>query len=487
MTHVERLEPLHCLGESHCLRFRDRLYRSEQPARLLHARCHFLPSVEASNFTTNGGLHQDLAAVLLAAGLCSERRSEDGTFVIEATHRASTFAERVLAARHAALADEPLQAPALLLFAGDKELHSLAVAIGPGVDFELPDDPGYGRLPGAERVPYDTVEAAFAARLAPFVLGLRMLHEAGFDRTLVHGLLPRVRDDARNAQWCHGVPIAAVVRSKLAIVGNRLLAAAARDAGLGFVDVWSDLATDGHLDPRFDLDGLHANHAATEASLPTVVQRLAELEAGHANAAQYELQHELAVERSPAAEPCAAAFAAHGFVAWSAAQQPGLAGLTAERLVAGFDGSAVQALLEVGWGRECGLVGLAEGTPGEALPPPAGAASLRAAVYAPRQPLHVRCMPGEGAGPAASLTLAPGSLLVFDPARVSLQCEPPTADVLQMFVLPRLPAEATQVVRLSKAAWPADPFRVVGTGERDAPRIARRWREIAGRTVATSS
>ena len=105
MTHVERLEPLHCLGESHCLRFRDRLYRSEQPARLLHARCHFLPSVEASNFTTNGGLHQDLAAVLLAAGLCSERRSEDGTFVIEATHRASTFAERVLAARHAALAD----------------------------------------------------------------------------------------------------------------------------------------------------------------------------------------------------------------------------------------------------------------------------------------------------------------------------------------------------------------------------------------------
>ena len=87
----------------------------------------------------------------------------------------------------------------------------------------------------------------------------------------------------------------------------------------------------------------------------------------------------------------------------------------------------------------------------------------------------------------ASLTLAPGSLLVFDPARVSLQCEPPTADVLQMFVLPRLPAEATQVVRLSKAAWPADPFRVVATGERAVPRIARRWREIAGRTVATSA
>lgn len=487
MTQVERIEPLHCLGESHCLRFRDRLYRSDQPRRLLHARSHFLPSVEASNFTADGGLHQDLAAALLAAGLCSERRMADGGLVFEATHRATTFAERVLAARHAALADEPLQAPALLLFAGDKELHSLAVAIGPDVDFELPNDPGHAHLAGAERVPYDTVEAAFAARLEPFCLGLQMLREAGFARTLVHGLLPRVRDDARNAQWCHGTRIAAAVRSKLAIVGNRLLAAACHRAGVGFVDVWDDLATDGFLDPRFDLDGLHANHRATAASLPTVAKRLAQLDVGSLNEAQYELQHELATVRPAEPAPQAAAFAADGFVLWSPTQQPRLAGLTRERLVAEFAEPAVHAMLEVGWAHECGLVGIAEGAPNGPRAVPPIAAAVRAAVYAQAEPLHVRCLPANAADAPRSLVLAPGSLLVFDPARVSFCCEQPTADALQVFVLPRLPAESPQVVRLAMAAWPADPFRVQGAGERDEASVARRWREVAGRTVETAS
>lgn len=485
MSRVERIEPLHCLGESHCLRFRDRLYRLDDPPRLLHARSHFLPGVEAGNFTAAGGLHPDLAAALLAAGLCSERRTTDGDVVVEPTHRATTFADRVLAARHAALADEPLQAPALLLFAGDKELHSLAVAIGPGVDFELPDDPGFGLVAERERVPYDTVEAAFAARLEPFATGLQMLREVGFHRTLVHGLLPRVRDDARTAQWCHGTRIAAAVRSKLALLGNRLLADACRRAGVDFVDVWDDLADHGYLDPRYDLDGLHANHRATEASLPTIARHLARFDVGHVNDAQYELQQELAEVHPVAAECHAEAFAADGFVLWSPAQQPCLASLTRGSLVAELATPALHALLEAGWAHRCGLVGLAEGAPLAAATAPPVAAAVRAAVCALGEPLRVRCLPRDEPTGGTELTLATGSLLVFDPGRVTICSERPDPDALQLFVLPRLPAEPTQVVRLPTPAWPTDPFHVLGV-DRDGANIARRWREVAGRTVVTA-
>ncbi|MCU0862369.1 MAG: hypothetical protein MUC36_01135 [Planctomycetes bacterium] len=485
MTPVERIEPLHCLGESHCLRFRDRLWRGERPARLLHARSHFLPGVEANNFTADDGLHADLAAALLAAGLCSEHRHEDGSVTVEASHRPTTFATRVLAARHAALADEPLQAPALLLFAGDKELHSLAMAIGPAVDFELPGDPGYGAVTGATRVPYDTVEAAFAARLEPFGVGLRMLRDAGFDRTLVHGLLPRVRDDARNAQWCHGTQLPAILRSKLAIVGNRLLAAACQRAGIGFVDVWPELATSGYLDPRFDLDGLHANHLATEVSLPTIAAALARLESACINDAQYELLHELAVEREPAAEPRSATFAAAGYSLWPAPMEPLRAGAGDERVAAALTQPALRDLLEAGWSRECGLIGITDGTGSDHHATPTKADTARAAIYAADQPLQVRCLPRDESTTASNLSLAAGALLVFDPARVSVQCESPGHGALQLYVLPRLPAEALQVVRLPTAAWPVDPFRVADANP-GAPGIVRRWREVAGRTVLTT-
>ncbi|MCA8949698.1 MAG: hypothetical protein KDE27_09360, partial [Planctomycetes bacterium] len=180
---LEQLEPLFCIGESHCLRFRGRLYRRPGRTRPLVAHVHFLKDVEATTFTGDGGLHPAVAAALLAAGVLVERPSDDDDaeagVELEPAHRATTFRRRVLAARHAALADEPLVAPAILLFAGDKELHGLACELD-GADFELPQadfEPSRGG--GVTRVPFHAVEAAFAARLRPFFDGLAMLREAG--------------------------------------------------------------------------------------------------------------------------------------------------------------------------------------------------------------------------------------------------------------------------------------------------------------------
>jgi hypothetical protein len=480
---AERVETLHCVGESHCLRFRDRLYRSPSAQRWLHTRCHFLPRVEASNFTADGGLHEDLAAALLAAGLCQEQTQDDGSVVVAATHRATTFAERVLAARHAALADSPLIAPALLLFAGDKELHSLAMTLGPEVDFELPEGLGPIVVPGARRLPFASIEAAFAARLEPFCTGLQMLRDAGFDRTLVHGLLPRVRDDLRVAQWCHGVQVAAAVRRKLEWLGNHLLAAACRAAGVGFVDVRPALGRDGYLAPRFDLDGVHASALATDASFPSVITALAAIEGG-LNTAQYELLHELAVARDA---PPEASFAERGFAVWSAEQQPAVAGLaTAADDLASLSTSldALRPLLEVGWERESGLVGVALAKPTElGLVPPI---PVRAALCVQRR-AQILCEPSI-AGPAvATVELAPGGLLVYDPSRIRVRCDDPQDTALQLFVLPRLPAEPPSAVLLRDAAWPADPFWVPCASGADAQPAVRRWREVIGRTVDAAS
>ena len=87
--------------------------------------------------------------------------------------------------------------------------------------------------------------------------------------------------------------------------------------------------------------------------------------------------------------------------------------------------------------------------------------------------------------PPSSLSLGAGELLVFDPARVSVQCQTPDHRARQLYVLPRLPAESVRVVRLPTAAWPVDPFRVADANPH-APGIVRRWREVAGRTVLTT-
>ena len=257
MAALERLTPLYCFGESHCLRFRGLLHRSKTLPNPLHAQARFLPHVRAETFMADGGLHPDLAAALIATELCTLTATEDGDEeVLGPAHQARNPKGQIPAARHAALAGEPLLAPALLLFAGDMELQGLLAQIGPGVDFELPEDTTYGVAAGSYRIPFDCIELALTRWLRPFADGLALLLEAGFTRTMVHGLPPRVKDDHRAAKWCGNSLVPASVRAKVTVAANRLLRQRCERLGVGFIDIWPDITTDGHLHPDFNLDDL---------------------------------------------------------------------------------------------------------------------------------------------------------------------------------------------------------------------------------------
>lgn len=476
MNDVERVEPLFCIGESHCLRFRDRLARHPSLPRALHARTHFLMHIEAANFRDAGGLHADLAAALVATGLCVERPQDDGAMDLEAAHRATTFAERVLAARHAALADDPLVAPALLLFAGDRDCHSLAMRIGPGVDFELPDDPGYGRVEGAARVPFAAVEAAVTSRLQPFVDGLQLLRAAGFTRTMVHGLMPRTRDDERAARWCHGVRVAGAVRSKVAVVANRILARECRRLAVGFVDVWQALQQDGFLATGFDLDGVHANDAATSATFADVARCLRGVSRGDLNPAQYELLAELAGTTCDSGR---------GFWVYPAERLGVPVPPTADpdAVHAAVLAPAVRAALASGSAFDVGacLVHRRRASPAAA---PVG---VRRAWWS-RRAATVRVTARAG-GAATDVALPSGALLVFEPQSVDVTAAHGADDdgILVLGLLPRLPDETPSVAVVDGSEWPADPFRIeVAAAAARAPcrgGVWRRWAEVAGRTV----
>lgn len=484
MSRLVRSEVFHCVGESHCLRFSDLGWLDDGAVRSLVTRVHFLTDVTASNFSGNGGLHSDLSAALLGGGLCTEVVADDGCSELVAAHRRTTFASRVLAARHAALADQPLEAPPLLWFAGDKELHSLTLEMGEDVDFELPADPGFGRQPGARRVPYEDVEVSLRHLLRPFLDGLEMLTGAGFTRSLVHGLAPRSGNLDRIARWCSGVRIPASLRSKVAIVANRLLQRRCAELGLGFVDVWSELVgRDGLLDPRFDLDGIHLTRAATEVTFPAVAAALAGLGGGGANPKQYELLAELAVVRTQERAEVDADFERLG---WSA-----IAGVVhedprdAESLHACVGKPAVRHAIERGFGFEVGVVVAARVSAFvPATAPVESLAAVRCAVLVPGDKGEVRCIVRSATGSDTEAVLAAGSLLVFDPMRiVGVSFATGLADVWQLVMLARLPGEALQVL-IAEEVWPPDPFHVRGVvADGDPGSALRRWREVEGKTV----
>jgi hypothetical protein len=336
-------------------------------------------------------------------------------------------------------------------------------------------------LAGAQRVPFADVEAAVQHALEPFLLGLELLATAGFTRSLVHGLAPRCRDAERVARWCHGVRIEAAVRSKIAIAANRLLARRCAELGLGFVDVWADLAADdGFLDPRFDLDGIHQNRAATERTFPRVVAALARLDDGEVNPRQYELLGELAVPRALDGGGDDSAIGS-GWTVVADAVQRDLRDPADLRDY--FERARIRDAMQRGWPFEVGPCVAARA----AQPVPkalAGAAfaAVRCAVFVSGTAPELRCELRRNDGGDVAVTLAPGSLLVVDPAIVRGVTLPDSAPdaVWHATVFARLPGESVHVITAS-SAWPADPVRLSGA-ERETG-VLRRWREVEGKTV----
>ncbi|MCA8955845.1 MAG: hypothetical protein KDC87_07215 [Planctomycetes bacterium] len=532
---LERLTPVYCIGESHCLRFREVVFRTAELPHALHTRCRFLPHVQAACFASAAGLHEDLGTALLAEELCVLSPQDDGELELTARHRPLTMAGRIQAARHAALADEPQVAPALLLFAGEQDLTILAAQLGAATDFELPEDPGYGMVDGAARVPFDTIECAVTRCLAPLEEGLEMLRAAGFSRTMVHAIPPRVVDDGRAARWSDGVHVPAPVRSKLAVLFNRLLAETCRRSGAELLDLWDVLVRDGYLREEFDLDGLHLNQAATAQSMAEVARRLRQARVRDCNPAQYELLGELAAERECPLPDLAAEFAAHGFLLARASEPicsdfafairpcapnpesqwtglPGdvepealladLAAVDLQRLHPLLCAGPLSEVLQVGSARDLTtmivrvtrMTTAAEFSGSGQLGGPTG---TRRALLVLRGSLDLECrdahLPRSTACSGNPLRLERGAVLVCDAPRIRITCRDCDAatEVLEVMLLPRLATEPSRLISGGWNDWPCDPFRVSLRGRRCHPSVVgdthRAWTEIPGVTVGWSA
>lgn len=523
---VEKLEVLHCVGECHALRFKEVLYRDAALERPLRCSTRFLPGLPAAALSSPSGLHSDLVSALVAEGLChlASKKGQANDLVV--AHQRATFEDQIEAARQSRLEGRSLQAPLLLLFMGELDIHGLAAEVGPDFDFELPDDPGYGRDPRKDIVPFAALDLAIARRFAPLEAAVRTLVSAGFGRTIVHGLPPRSPRQPEVSRWLEGAPITPAFLSKLAWWSNRRLQRLCEKAGAFFVDTWDELAREGYLDDRFSIDGLHLAQSAAEPTLAAIATALGRGELATFNLSQYELLRSLAEERER--ESRATTIGERGWdVAplaplpetlstelrrsermgswrihqdWSgmAASAPGPSGLlrptpeTLSRLWSWLSLPAQQEFLSLGSAHPQLAVSLRI-LAAPACDPVLSGREERVPTHSRRALIvlggAVQLRVDDRKGNPAAIRLRPGYGIHFVPsvARVTLESIEQEGLILQMGLVPRLPDESFLVVCTEGSDWPADPF-CLPVGEMLTwpvvdGRFHHRWREVPGKTV----
>src|SRR5471032_2321170 len=249
--------PIHLVGESHTLVFRDLLVRDEASGRLFQTRIRYLPYLLAQNFyyLENDTHNVDLIDALRFEGLLRANLQPAHSSLDGATVSGAWMEKRAIVA------------PALVFCVGDLDLHHLLNQFG-DYDFELPGDNHYGTDHTRPPVPYGTVLAQLEKLLAPFGVGLRQLKNAGFARVMVHCIPPRATDDASTARWMNAPKS---VRAKMTVMANRILARLCADADIPFIDTWPELSRDGYLLPEYDIDGMHLSQQAALVSLQKII------------------------------------------------------------------------------------------------------------------------------------------------------------------------------------------------------------------------
>ncbi|WP_332851639.1 hypothetical protein [Duganella sp. S19_KUP01_CR8] len=252
--------PIHVIGESHTLIFRNLLFRASGGEQLFQTRIRYLPHVLAQNFCDPAvrAFHQDLleafrAEELLRPDLSPAHHSLDG-----ATISGAWMEKRAIVA------------PAVVLCIGDLDIHHLLGQFA-DYDFELPGDQHYGVDRSKRPIAHATIRSQMEKLLSPFTEGLRLLRGFGFTRMLVHCLPPRTVDDAATLRW---TKVHKSVRAKLTVIANQFLARECAAIGVPFIDVWPELCKDGYLLPEYDLDGTHLTVAAAQVSLDKIVASL---------------------------------------------------------------------------------------------------------------------------------------------------------------------------------------------------------------------
>lgn len=225
-------QPLHMIGESHCLAFRD----VTTDAYTCHA--HFFSTIQATDYLVSGKLNSLIVAQLITAGVFDTR-------------------------------------PPVMFFVGDMDLHQMFELLSDKHDFILPDDPGYGIDTVKQMVPFETVQNTIAGFLAIFFEAAALLRSMGLVQQAVHCLPPRITDSVAAAEWSSNIQVSAPLRSKLTVLANRVLATECAKAGIGFVDIWPAVSDGLYMKDDYNLDGVHLNRNSVPFSLARIKEVIA--------------------------------------------------------------------------------------------------------------------------------------------------------------------------------------------------------------------
>lgn len=497
--------PVHMLGESHCMAFDGLLFQPQGHPDLLLCHACYLPTVPASQFSLDGHVNGALAAALVSAGVLDPG--------MQAAYLSTNASVAYIAGR-------ALMAPALVVFGGDTELLSrMYVQLGDVYDFALPDDPGFGVDRNKQPVPYQQVHAQITQYLAPMFKALDQLRQHHLGRIVVHGLPPRNADQAAVSLNAPGPLPDVAVRSKLALLVNRELAAACARLGFAYVDIWPETTVHGVLRPEFALDGIHLNRKAAKISLEKIAAALVDYTRANANAARYARAAELAQAPPADAQAHQAQWDAQALVAMQT--DPGIAATLAQWMAFAPDAGNTHARPDwVGSARQA-QTGLARADPSAAVlqqmealltQAPVSAAlhagaghaltayslrpqrSAQAVAYAPHSahtpvPPGVRCAVLHLAGPAqylfepidgatqqASVVDAQvGLLVVFDPRRLRYRVQSTGTEFAWADIAlgPRLQGQPFRMLWAGAGEWPADPFHFTLHGMQAHPPLTQ--------------
>jgi len=253
---------IYFIGESHCLPYRNVLFRPSLTDDISLCRVRFI-QVLASRFSNEAGtnLHGDILTALQGEQLIDNQGAP--------THLANDRQ----ASRVAEVSGITAISPPIVLFAGDLDVFGLLRQMGAGYDFELPEDPGYGVNRALEPIQFSILHDQLTKAFQPLLMACKILKEKGFNQLIVHSLPPRVRDTAKQA-WS-GVLAESQVRAKLTLLANRILQDACNLADIAFIDIWDNIIDEGgYLLSEYALDGIHLNRSAALISLQNITAKI---------------------------------------------------------------------------------------------------------------------------------------------------------------------------------------------------------------------
>lgn len=490
--------PIHLVGESHTLVFRNLLVRDDDSGRLYQTKIRYLPHVLAQNFFYQASQSHNVDLIdalrfegLLRADLQPAHSSLDGATV------SGAWMEK-----------RSIVAPALVFCIGDLDLHHLLDQFG-DYDFELPGDECYGADHTRPPVPHGTVLAQLEKLLAPFGVGLRQLKGAGFSRMMVHCIPPRSADDSTASRWM-SAPKA--VRAKMTVMANRILARLCAEADIPFIDTWTELTRDGYLLPEYDIDGMHLSREAALLSLQKIIACMTEVTWNTQNLPRYRHAVDTALRYAtpepqagtvrPAAGlsvglfdtgavlPLAAAredYAATprnelARIDWVAGPLAARAAILTARPNAAqlaraarlLDLAPVQAVLLA----DCGFAltvssfrpSLLPRGDKVTLPVVRNAGIVRKAIVRLRGAGTVLLRFANGS-PPLELSLEAGALAVYDPGQVvcTLDASNDEIEFIEMALIPRDKDQPLRVIWSGLNEWPLDPFHYDVAGMAAAP------------------